>query len=206
VRAEANLAIENFAATAGLELHSFEGSLADVDNISTQRDYHFAKDLQMAAKYDPSTNKLIKMVDVDYYTDMRSHLNGNPLILYTFVPCHVGGSTNNATYCVNQNNRVVTTVRGGGKYEHELWHYDVDHLIVDHWWGSAVYLVEQQQVDDDRRLIFLNPIRFVYGPFAWFLPGERLRRRNYLHGQIAHQRYVRTIDASEASGCILSKR
>lgn len=194
VRAEANLAIDNFAAIAGLKLHSYEGSLHDLENISTQRDYHFAKDLQMPAKYDSAGNNLIKLIDVDYYTDMNAHLNGNPIVLYTFVPCHVGGSTNNATYCINENNQVVTSVRGGGKYQHELWHYDVDHLISDKWWGSVVYLVEQQQVDTDRRLIFLNPIRFVYGPFAWFLPGERLRRRQYLHGNIVHQRYVRTID------------
>jgi len=103
----------------------------------------------------------------------------NACILYTFVPNLVVGAVPDGTYTINIDNEVVTKVQGGAVYQHQLWDYDSDVLLVDYWWGSVVVKVEHRVFSQDstRRLILLTPIRKVYGPFAWCLAGKRLCRR-----------------------------
>jgi len=86
------------------------------------------------------------------------------------------------------------SILGGARYEQTLWDYDLDHFMVDKWWGSAMYLVESKAISKDRRLVFLNLIRKCYGPLAWFLPGERLRHKRFTHGRIAHLRVMESYE------------
>jgi hypothetical protein len=76
-------------------------------------------------------------------------------------------------------------VNGGASYVHPLWNFDCDEVVIDHWYGSTVYLVEPFQMGPDRKLILLNPVRTIYTWLAWSLPGKRLHRRLVVQNQLA---------------------
>lgn len=183
LRCKANTFMSSFITSLGADDFSISVSKSEQDRgVAGVRDVYHAKDLQMKqqggviSEFD-SQRQVTRMTDVDYYVNMPTYLDGRRLIIYTFVPREAGGSTANGTFCF-EDNEVVMKVNGGATYRHKLWDYDTDHLMVDHWWGSVLYLVEQLEVSPDRRLIYFNPVRKVYGPLGWLIPGDRLFRRN----------------------------
>jgi hypothetical protein len=192
-RCRANIAMSSLATMLGMRLYSVSMSASEqFSAVAGTRLYHHAKDLQMLPQHDAlGPRDLIKMTDVDYYVHLPDYLKGNYVVLYTFVPTAVAGSTADAAYRVTPNNQVETHVVGGGHYVHPLWDYETDHLIVDHWWGSVIYLVEQRNITEDRRLIFLNPVRKIYGPFGWIYPGNRPRHRRLVYDNVA---YVKSLN------------
>jgi hypothetical protein len=131
------------------------------------------------------------MTDVDYYTNILDYLGDRDLVLYTFVPQKVAGMTTDAVYSPNPDNSITMCYNGGASYTHSLWDFDSDHCIVDHWWGSSLYLIEQREISSDRRLIYFNLIRRVYGPFAWFLSGHRLSKRRFSYGNYAYMKIIK---------------
>jgi len=180
--------MSSFITTLGYKEYSVSCSAseqrADIDGT---RMYYHAKDLQCNRQHDRlTTNHIIKMTDVDYYVNIKSYLTGHYVLMYTFVPTDVAGSTTNGTYRVINGNQIETHITGGGHYVHPVWDYETDHLVVDHWWGSSFYLIEQKSISDDRRIVFLNPIRNVYGPIAWLIPGYRCRYRRLTYDNIAY--------------------
>jgi len=190
-----NTIISVAAAMMGKDLYSYSSSATDNRVMDSERSYWHAKDLQMQLRRDNITkNHVIKLTDVDYYIDMNQVLTGNDYLLYTFVPTSVAGATSDGVYCVTENSEIKTTVHGGATYKHRLWDYDTDHIVIDHWWGSCFYLIEQLSVEDDRRVVFLNHIRTIYGPAGWFLPGQRLLQKKLTHGPIAHMKVLKSKD------------
>lgn len=194
LRCVANASMRHFITKIGCE--QFSTSMSKEERkmaTGGNRFYLHAKDLQMAKKKSKFEKHHVEtMTDVDYYINMPGHLWGQRVLLYTFVPKRVAGSTVEGMYATLLDGQVVTVVNGGAQYQHPLWNYDSDHFMIDRWWGSVMYLVEQVNVTDDRRVIFLNPIRTVYGPLGWLIPGKRLERRNDIHDGIAISRYLKT--------------
>jgi len=137
---------------------------------------------------------IIVMTDVDYYLDMTNVLQGNPVLIYTFVPLEVSGSTEDGIYYTHSDDTVETVTNGGSRYRHQLWDYDDDHIVIDTWKGSYIYLIEQLRVTETRRLIYFNPVRFVPFVFGWILPGRRLRRRQFNKGGVMYSRFTKTND------------
>jgi hypothetical protein len=191
LRGVANAMMDNFALMLGKPLYSVSCSRSEQDHSSGNRLFYFAKDLQQNYKFDRLTaNSIVKMTDVDYYVDMPQYLNGNDVLLYTFVPQAVAGTTHNGSYRVLPNNQVETHINGGANYVHPIWDYETDHIITRHWWGSSFYLVEQKILSDDRRLIYLNYIRSVYGPLGWILPGYTIKHRQMVFGEMAYVKFM----------------
>jgi len=191
-RTWANNVLRQVITMSGFIPYSVSMSAKDVrDGIAGSRLYYTAKDLTMRPRYDKVTkNHAYMLVDVDYYVDMSSLLDGHPVAIYTFSPLAPGGTTANSTYSIS-NDTVTEKINGGGEYSHQLWDYDHDHLIVDHWYYSAVYLVEQRKTNDpNRKLIIFVPIAIVYG-VGWLLPGARLERRKITHGEANYTRFQR---------------
>lgn len=184
-RLRANHFIANFISRVGRIEYSISQSLPEQQrSVAGSRDFYHAKDLQMEYSNTPFDYDIhiAKATDVDYYLDLPSYLDGRAMIISTFVPREAAGSTADATYSF-ESNEVVVHVNGGATYRHQLWNYETDHFLVDHWWGTAMYLVESRDLTADRKVILLNPIRNIYGPWGWFLPGERpSRRRITQHG------------------------
>jgi len=204
LRCKANTFMDHFARCVGLTPFSVSMSKTQrVQAAAGSRYYYTAKDLQMKPSYTKSTEKhIITMTDVDYYVDLRRELTGAPVIMYTFVPLEPAGPTENAVYCTHADNTVETVINGGARYQHPCWDFDTDHLVVDHLFYSVFYLIEQISVSKDRRIIYLNPIRKVYGPFARWIPGKRLSRRKFNHAGIAFTRY--TAKEGETTKCFYS--
>ena len=182
-RTRANRWIDEACALIGRIPFSLSGSNRDYANGNdVRRLNYFIKDLSIPTSFKtPTKQHALKLIDVDYYVDMPKLLKQFvPTFLYTFVPMKVAGSLPDGTFYI-ENDEIVTTINGGSNYRHLAWDYQSDVLCVDYWWGTNVYLVEQllQEPSTQRRTIFLNPIRKIYGPFAWFLPGKRLARTTY---------------------------
>nr|QYF49975.1 MAG: hypothetical protein 1 [Sichuan sediment noda-like virus 10] len=191
LRGIANAMMDNFALMLGKPLYSVSCSRSEQDHTAGNRLFYFAKDLQQDCKFDTLCDRsIIKMTDVDYYVDMPKYLKGNDVLLYTFVPQAVAGTTYNGSYRVLPNNQVETHINGGANYVHPVWDYETDHIIVRHWWGCSFYLVEQKILSKDRRLIYLNYIRSVYGPLGWVLPGFNLKHRQMVFGDMAYVKFM----------------
>jgi len=198
-RSQANVMIDEIITRGGYIPYSISMSNRDIRNHNLgTRNYHFAKDLAMARRNDTlRATHVIKLVDVDYHVELEEILeHGNPVMLYTFVPYEVAGALPNASYTIDRNDVVHVKINGGAEYDHPLWDFDDDHLIVDYWWGSQMYLVETRifQSDLTRRLVMLWPMRTIYGPFAWIIPGKRLRHRVFNHGPINISRFQKAGD------------
>jgi len=192
-RCKANTMMMIAATAMGHELYSVQPSSTDNDNMDCYGDIHHAKDMQRKLqKSKLTTDHVIKLVDVDYYIDMPSLMHSNDLMLYTFVPEYVAGNMADGTFTMDDANNVISVVNGGATYTHPLWHYDLDHVVVDHWYGSSIFLVEQKIITEHRRVIYLQHLRTTYGPFGWFVPGERLHRKVVSHGQFNHMRVVKS--------------
>lgn len=191
VRRCANSYLSAMAPILGKRQFSVSSSKTDeVQAIPRIRHYHFAKDLQYDYCNKRITSEhLITMTDVDYYVHMPDYLRGNTVAISTFVPQEVCGMTEDASYTIDSDDNVVTHVNGGGKYTHQLWDYETDHLTVDHIWGSVLYLIERFKFSNDRYVIIFVPMRYIYGPLAWILPGKRLTRRKFVTNGYAHSRY-----------------
>jgi len=197
-----NDAIDTLATSNGYLVYSISMSARDErKGLQGCRSFYTAKDCAHKAKYgNIPKGAVIKMSDVDYYVEDLPNMlaTGRPILLSTFVPMMVAGPVADGRYKTTADNKVVVNVLGDAEYEHKLWNYASDHVVVDKWWGSIVYLVEQVVYPEDRtrRVIGLFPARVIYGPIGWFIPGRRLQRRNMLEGNFAVNRFL----VSETAG------
>lgn len=192
-RSKANIMMSNIVTSLGLTRYSMSMSPTEKRiAMAGDRYYYNVKDLQMTMKdSEPSDGNVITLTDVDYYVDMPALLlKALPVMAYSFVPTAAAGKTENGVYRINSKNNIVMQVDGGASYEHPLWDYDSDHLVVHGWLYSVVYLVEQIEITSDRRIVFLNPIRKVYSPASWLLDGRTLKRRQLVTSGIACTQYL----------------
>jgi len=184
-RSVANMFIDDFIAELGKEVYSVSMSAADQRaGISGSRLFYNSKDTHMSLRCDPITDKhVIKMVDVDYYVDLPTYASyGCPMVLYTFIPPSTAGSIEDGLYSITSD---VVTVHysGGAHYTHRIWDFDHDTIQFDYWFGSIVFLVEKRPTHNaGRYLVFLQPVRIIYGPVGWLLSGPRLKRVQFSYG------------------------
>nr|UTQ50943.1 MAG: polyprotein [Leveillula taurica associated noda-like virus 1] len=167
---------------AGRDVYEVSGS-AHESTVDGIRQYHTAKDFLLPIKQDPIRDcHIIRMVDVDYYADMHHYImQGKPIMMYTFQPLRVAGSELDYAWRFTTDNTVKVDVQGGAKYEHRVWNWCVDHVVVDEWHGSMVADVETLWVDPDvesRRIVLITPRTYIRTAFAWLYPGRRLERIN----------------------------
>lgn len=191
-RTRADIALNRFITACGYKVYSVSMSSRDVINDNDgHRLYFTAKDVALQPRCDTITPKhMLKFMDTDYYCNISDYAaNMSAMVMYTFAPKKVAGATTDASYSIDSEGYVHLVSDGGARYIHQLWDYDTDHLVFDYWWGSVFYLVESQQLSDDRRIIGLFPVRKVYGPMGWWIPGERLERRKINHGALNIARY-----------------
>lgn len=192
-RCRANTCMEHICLKLGRNAYHYQMSPTQQRlQALGHRDIRCAKDLQMRYQDDElSSDDVILLTDVDYYVHLPDLLHGNFVLAYSFVPGPVAGKTEDGVYTTHSDNTVEVISNGGARYRHELWDYDDDHIVVDTWSGSYVYLLEQIYVSETRRIIYFNPVRYVFSPMAWLLPGRRLQRRQLVFGDVAYSKYMR---------------
>jgi len=192
LRCYANTAIDLFASIIGRSVYSVSMSRSeDIAGVDGTRMYHGSKDVQMPSVLSKlDSTHVIKLTDVDYYVDLTSYLNGNYVLLYTFDPKRVAGQTTDGIYMVNNHGHMVTKHNGGSTYIHGLWDYESDYVYVSHWTHCWLYFVERKYLSQDRVIVFFNPIRRVLRPFANFLEGHIIQRKNFKQGEYAINYYL----------------
>jgi len=142
------------------------------------------------------------MIDVDYYIDMPSYLADEfkPTILYTFQPEAVARDDGGEySYTFNAKNEVIYNVSGGGSYNHEVWNYNCDHILVTKRflgfpWRVAAYNVDRRRAGPDHELVCLTPLRRWTGPFAFlgaWLGGRELERLQPVEGEFLRMKVQR---------------
>jgi hypothetical protein len=140
------------------------------DNFEGSRDYYWAKDVNAVASFSkPHANSLVVVVDVDYYIDMPNKLLEweGPVLLYTFQPGAASRTGPEYSYTFTDEGEIRYLVSGGAAYQHKVWNYNTDVLMVSNWWTTKVYNVERKKVDEDHQLVFLVPIGTWKWPFSW---------------------------------------
>jgi len=176
-------AIDQWIHCRGLNPYNISRSSRD----GATRGFHqffMARDVSAEPARDRVGDKdVIKMVDVDYYVDLKFWIaEFRPILMYTFVPDSAGGRVEDANFSITSN-VVDYRVDGGAHYSHSLWDYSHDFVVVDYWWGSTVCSVETQMVSPSRRIVGLFPVYVIYTPLGWLLPGQRLGRLEMTHGK-----------------------
>lgn len=192
-RCIANTTMDHIAVLLGRRAYHYQMSPTQQRlQLIGSRTIHCAKDMQMRYQNNSlNRDDIVILTDVDYYLDMNTMLRGNPLLIYSFVPNEVSGMVADGVYCTHSDDTVEITHAGGAVYRHHLWDYDNDHVVVDTLTGSYIYLIEQLHIDDNHRIIYLNPVRFIYGPFGWILPGRMLLRRKFNVAGVVHSKFTK---------------
>lgn len=163
-RSKADAFINNFCSTYNLSLHSISGSKKDGRNgLKFDHAYYFPKDLLRPSNFD-SLNDVdaFKMIDVDYYVDLRYYLSYmKPIFLYTIIPQALSSSSD-STFQYFSNNYLYTKVIGGGTYCHELWDYNKEFLLTHYHSYTYVFRISHRKIHNDRVVVLLEPISKIF--------------------------------------------
>jgi hypothetical protein len=182
-RSSAVVFANSLAMKLGLDLHIYQGSPADVrDGLSVSRSYYWAKDTAVDAKpFNPPTNSIVAVVDVDYYMDMNEFLLQveQPVLLYTFQPKLAAKECGEFSYTFLPTGEVSYKVAGGAAYVHQVWDYGADVIAVSNWRLTKYYLVERRAANDHHEYVLLIPMgcwRNVWAVLAKTLSATLLKR------------------------------
>jgi hypothetical protein len=116
--------------------------------------------------------------------------NFQPVALYTLQPTAAARQTSNYSYTYAADGSIDYKVTGGSNYNHEIWNYGLDNLLVFKTFmgfttGAAAYLVDKRTIDEDHVVVLFTPISRWGILSAWaskFLHSGRLVRLNPVQG------------------------
>jgi len=165
--------------------YSYQMSKSDQDHkVAGYRDWRWSKDIPVSPRYQPEQG-MAYMVDVDYYVEMGRVLAGksDPVLIYTTQPSKVANSKGDTVHYFSKDNKLITHVSGGAKYEHPIWDYNRDSVMaVKRIFGIPICvthcLVDQRHVNSEKKLVMFTPVGTWTGLSCWFalwwIRGEEL--------------------------------
>jgi hypothetical protein len=159
-RSQALRIMQRIAQSFGTRLHHVSPSngINQTDDDQTRNIYGI-KDLRQDVVINPvSPDAIISMVDVDYYVHLPDYLNGNPLLLYTFIPETTGATREDYVYAI-KDDEVSLTVAGSVTYTHKLWNHFGDFKMVHKGMDSWIYETVSVRLSPDRYLVYYEPVR-----------------------------------------------
>jgi len=196
-RTIADDALRHLVALSGLQDYVISPGQRDANRgLLGDRTYHCAKDLQLTTKVDelPAGNFVFRMVDVDYYVDMpKLLLEEKPVLMYTFAPFEPAGNIPDGVYSSSKD-MVTIKINGGADYQHALWDYDHDHIIVKGFWRDVVYLCEHRSIegDEQHKVVILAPVRSYFNFFGLLtFDGPQMVRRKFSRKGYNLMRFIR---------------
>lgn len=185
-RTAATNTVRQMSSLMGTELYVVGMSRSDQRRgLKGSRMWFWPKDVNTSNRKDvKKSDDIVYMCDVDYYYDMNDFLafNQSPVVMYTMVPDACAMTVEDDTsFYFNDEGEIVTFVAGGGQYQHKLWDYGMDSVMVTKTrfgipTSSTIYAIERKQVARNRQLILLAPIRH-FGPIGTFLARRLLGHR-----------------------------
>jgi hypothetical protein len=177
------------ANSLGLEPYYVQKSLSDCrKGRDGDRSYHWAKDLAVPPQdfHFDCTEQAAVLVDVDHYVDMPELLAKHPgtYLVSTFQPTECAVSEGEYTFRFLPNGKVRYCVSGGAEYDHEVWNFTGDTLLVEDvgYFKKTVvaYHLDRKYLDNHHSLVMLSQIgRFEMPavlPTSWVIEGRALSR------------------------------
>jgi len=165
-RSAGSLLMERVGALLGKSVYYVQMAASDqrLGRLGS-RSYYWVKDLNVGVRsFDPPPGCILAMVDVDQYLDMHDLLlehDGN-VLLYTFQPKRAAAVRADYSYCFDRAGRVQYDVTGGARYEHHVWDWGCDNLLVKTGWlfgaRANAYLVDRKMVDEDHEVVCLTSL------------------------------------------------
>jgi len=187
-RARVSKIIDTMAAMSGLTPYYVQYSRRDQAlERSGSRSYYELKDTSVEpSEWSPPPNPLFVLIDVDYYLDMEYELAytfaGYPVILYTMVPKIAAGCDGDVKWTWTVDGKMLTIVKGSGRFHHELWDYGKDNIAASYGFRYAGYLVDRRCYAHCHQLILFTPLLALKGLKALFakcvLNAHRLTKLN----------------------------
>jgi hypothetical protein len=189
-RTGANIALVELAKRAGFRPYVVSQSSSDEKmSIAGSRYFYWSKDLGIPFRDDPVEDKdCLIFIDVDFHCDMNRYLDFfKPILIYTFVPTTVSGSSEEHTFSV-VNDKIFYRVRGGAEYSHYIWNYDGDCITkIDQDGSLLTYDITQKEIEGSpgRRLIFIMPRTHTPWPYYEYLsPANGIKRKRFSTGPV----------------------
>lgn len=188
-RSAASCFIDRLATQLGRHPYFVQRSRADERNRRPgSRTPYWVKDITAQNVWlNVPEHPLVAFVDVDQYVDMPRFLcdHVHPTIIYTFQPEQVSRTSKDYSYTFDSLGVVDYHVAGGGRFQHQVWNYSMDHLFAVKTfcgipYGCAAYMVDRRRSSPDHEIIMLTPLGSWVGPACWLaldtLYGRRLER------------------------------
>jgi hypothetical protein len=184
------------ANSLGLEPYYVQMSLSDVrKGRDGDRSFHWAKDLAVPPvdfHYD-CTDQAAVLVDVDHYVNMPELMAKHPgtFLVSTFQPTASACGEGEFKFRFLPDGKVSYCVNGGAEYEHEVWDYKGDTLLVEDvgYFRKTIvsYHVDRKYVGPHHSLVMLSQIgRFEMPallPTSWVIEGRALSRLRPVFGE-----------------------
>jgi hypothetical protein len=169
-----------FASYVGRVPFFYQMSAADQRKGNAgSRSYYWAKDFTSEASMEmPGEGNLVVMIDVDYYIDMNAFLSSHflPVLIYTFQPEAVSDEHHyQSSFAFNHDNEVMVSVSGSAQYQHRVWSYQTDSIMVTFsFFGirliTSTYLIDRRSIGRHREIVLLTPLERWFWPEAPLIP------------------------------------
>jgi len=130
------------------------------------REAFWGKDLTAETRdVEPEKTDVEIMIDVDYYVDMPQRLakDFRPRLIYTFQPSQAARADGEYSYTFLGDGAVKYLVSGGATYQHKIWDYGHDSMVVSAGLHTSYYLIDRRNIDDDHVVVCLTPVRKWWG-------------------------------------------
>lgn len=166
-RSNAQHHIQRCISRQGKIPYSVQRSRRDQENnVDGSRDFYWAKDTHIQPMRSTLRDEhAMMLIDVDYYVDMPYLLNRyfRPVYLYSVQP-HTAAYQGTEYSFTFEGDTIQYRVSGGGGYEHKLWNYQADALIVSTTLyycmpTTSTWQVARRRVDDQHDVIVLLPVK-----------------------------------------------
>jgi hypothetical protein len=205
-RNQASAQVISISQILGARPYVVQMSTADIKNELTGcRTYHWTKDLAVRAQsFDPKSDDIVVMVDVDMYIDMPTMLSRFPrtYMISTFQPECVSEDCTEYSFTFNVRDEVEYHVSGGAYYKHTVWNYGLDNLLVSIpcdplrlglCWQITAYHVERRRTSKHHQIVLLTPIESFKSPFVDLSSSLRGSRLDILRPVVktARQNFLR---------------
>lgn len=171
-RSDASRFITSIAESLGKTRYDTSISARERGGLATgPRQLRAAKDLlsdsQQAILGD---DQFVSFIDTDYYLTEKelSTYAGHDIGMYGLQPDGLCGTTSESHWSFISKDTIVEEVKGGARYEHQIWDWSSDLVVMGRGWRTYVYDPITYQVGKARAVTVLLVARTIFLPL-WFV-------------------------------------
>jgi hypothetical protein len=170
-------------------------------NAAGPRQFRVAKDLLSESRQDTLLpDDLVTMVDSCYYHSLEDfgRYAGHDMAIFALLPDALTRTTEDSRWSFTSPETVREDVAGGAAYEHQVWDWNKDFLVLWSGWSAYIYDVVVYPVATSRAVVLLLLARIINMPkflLSWLMPDIRLnglaRMTVYAQGEFLYGQFGR---------------